>query len=263
MAFGMRAWPVVGGVGAICLALVACSSQSTNQAAATGGSGGATGGSAGAAGSGATGGGDADASAPDSGDDGCVPKTCDDVGAQCGEISDGCGTTLTCASCPLPSLCQGNQCCSPVFGTALAGVSATNGSLCNLSNGNTQDDQGVGLDYAGGGLAQVDGKSVSACVTFDFGSNAGKSFVVRARTVNKACGVACTDCGQGNNTSLLFGSADDKTYTYVAQNAFGTTFEEHTVTLSGPTRYVMVGRGSYAETYRDLEVDSVRTTDCP
>lgn len=48
----------------------------------------------------------------------CTPRTCADVGAECGEISDGCGGTLECGACEDDAICglwQSNQCgtCTP------------------------------------------------------------------------------------------------------------------------------------------------------
>src|SRR5207248_1456961 len=35
----------------------------------------------------------------------CTPKTCAQLGAQCGSASDGCGGTLACGSCPSGESC--------------------------------------------------------------------------------------------------------------------------------------------------------------
>ena len=50
-----------------------------------------------------------DASAPVDGatKEGCVPKTCNSVGASCDSISDGCGHTLSCGTCAPPATCGG------------------------------------------------------------------------------------------------------------------------------------------------------------
>jgi hypothetical protein len=37
----------------------------------------------------------------------CEPTTCAELGADCGEVSDGCGATLTCGSCTAPDTCGG------------------------------------------------------------------------------------------------------------------------------------------------------------
>ncbi|RLB57308.1 MAG: hypothetical protein DRI34_07850, partial [Deltaproteobacteria bacterium] len=48
----------------------------------------------------------------------CTPLDCDDVGAECGWVDDGCGRAIYCGHCPEPDTCGGggvsNQCgCSP------------------------------------------------------------------------------------------------------------------------------------------------------
>src|SRR5215470_17134240 len=41
---------------------------------------------------------------------GCTPKTCSQVGATCGMVSDGCGGVLSCGTCPTGQTCTGNKC---------------------------------------------------------------------------------------------------------------------------------------------------------
>lgn len=38
---------------------------------------------------------------------GCTPRTCADVGAQCGPVADGCGALLDCGDCTPPATCGG------------------------------------------------------------------------------------------------------------------------------------------------------------
>ena len=40
----------------------------------------------------------------------CVPKTCAELGAACGRISNGCGGTITCGDCAASEACEANQC---------------------------------------------------------------------------------------------------------------------------------------------------------
>ncbi len=42
----------------------------------------------------------------------CIPKTCNDVGYECGTLSDGCGGILNCGSCLAGESCQNNNCAS-------------------------------------------------------------------------------------------------------------------------------------------------------
>jgi hypothetical protein len=82
----------------------------------------------------------------------CTPRTCASVGAVCGTISDGCGGTLSCGTCPVGQSCNAsNQCvtaCTPKTcadlaalcgspsdgcgGTLSCGTCAT-GKICNAS----------------------------------------------------------------------------------------------------------------------------------
>jgi hypothetical protein len=55
---------------------------------------------------------------PDAGVDACAPKTCVDLGAECGPNADGCGNMIQCGTCPqcfmclgTPGLCVGGGCC--------------------------------------------------------------------------------------------------------------------------------------------------------
>lgn len=49
---------------------------------------------------------------------GCTPTTCSAQGATCGSLSNGCGITLQCGSCPYGT-CQNNHCvCTPTTCTA-------------------------------------------------------------------------------------------------------------------------------------------------
>jgi hypothetical protein len=46
----------------------------------------------------------------------CTPRTCGDAGATCGLISDGCGSSLPCGTCPEGEFCIANECmtdCTP------------------------------------------------------------------------------------------------------------------------------------------------------
>lgn len=46
----------------------------------------------------------------------CVPKTCDQLNAECGSVSDGCGHNLVCGSCETGELCKNHICtCKPGF----------------------------------------------------------------------------------------------------------------------------------------------------
>lgn len=95
------------------------------QAGASGTGGGGTGGTAGAPEDGGddhavggSGGGFPDASVDAPADapiESCAPKSCSDLAATCGDVSDGCGTLLHCGDCTAPDACHGGVCASVVF----------------------------------------------------------------------------------------------------------------------------------------------------
>ncbi len=64
----------------------------------------------------------------------CEPRTCADVGAACGDVSDGCGGTLNCGACTAPLTCGGggtaNQCGAPCVSTCPSGWSCNNVGVC-------------------------------------------------------------------------------------------------------------------------------------
>lgn len=57
----------------------------------------------------------------------CTPRTCADLGKNCGEIDDGCGGTLSCGSCTQPETCGGG---GTVNVCGQGGCSETDAQLC-------------------------------------------------------------------------------------------------------------------------------------
>ena len=51
----------------------------------------------------------------------CTPKTCTELGAQCGQADDGCGGKVDCGKCDAPWTCSGNKCMAP-FGSDSPGT---------------------------------------------------------------------------------------------------------------------------------------------
>jgi len=39
-----------------------------------------------------------------------MPRTCEDFGATCGTIPDGCGSDIPCGTCGQNAICNANQC---------------------------------------------------------------------------------------------------------------------------------------------------------
>jgi formylglycine-generating enzyme len=89
---------------------VAGNAGAAGAVAGTAGAAGAPGGSGGAAGGGFGGTtmmGGASGNAGNAGTSACIPKTCAEVGAECGTPPDGCGSTLNCPACTDPNLTCG------------------------------------------------------------------------------------------------------------------------------------------------------------
>ncbi len=124
----------------------------------------------------------------------CTPRTCDDAGAECGMIADGCGETLDCGDCPEgtacgaggePNICGGG--CEPLScddhgadcGTVSDGCGGT------IDCGDCPD----GMDCGGGGSPNLCGCTPMTCD--DHGAECG--------TVDDGCGetIDCGDCPEG------------------------------------------------------------------
>jgi hypothetical protein len=89
----------------------------------------------------------------------CTPRTCAQLGANCGSVTDGCGGTITCGSCVAPQTCGGG-------GTA--NVCGATGSFCNP--GSTQScytgpagTSGVGVCHGGTTTCDPSGTAFGPC----------------------------------------------------------------------------------------------------
>lgn len=127
-------------------ALVAsCSTEGDSSASNTGG---ATGGTSGAGGAGAAGG-------TGGAGGGCFPATCADVGAECGQVVEPCGTVLSCGDCPAAETCgaeEPNVCapgeCAPKSCAQLGAACGLIGDGCSsvLDCGECPEGYECGLD---------------------------------------------------------------------------------------------------------------------
>ncbi|MBA2664326.1 MAG: hypothetical protein H0U74_18695 [Bradymonadaceae bacterium] len=62
----------------------------------------------------------------------CSSQTCAQLGVQCGQTNNGCGTTIQCgATCPNSGTCVGGQCQAP---TNTVGNACTSAMTCNLGS---------------------------------------------------------------------------------------------------------------------------------
>jgi hypothetical protein len=96
----------------------------------------------------------------------CAPKTCGDVSANCGYVSDGCGGLLNCGTCQAPDTCGGggtpNQCGSNCTLTSCAAKGATCGTIGDGCGGTRNCGTcSAPAVCGGGGTANVCG--VPAC----------------------------------------------------------------------------------------------------
>jgi len=115
----------------------------------------------------------------------CVPKTCAELGATCGSVSNGCGGTLNCGGCAGSATCQNSQCVaglnSPIGGPCASNNDCAGDTVC-MNNG----------DFPGGFCTQ-------ACQN-DFGCESGTHCMGMAGYGQKFCAPNCqanNDCRQG------------------------------------------------------------------
>jgi hypothetical protein len=254
------------------LAILAGCPGSDPQPAGSGGTS-SSGTSSGGISSGGTAGSDAavdappDSITPDAPDDGCVKKSCQDLGAQCGSVDDGCNGTLDCGNCDAPKICgTRNECCPRVVGVFDATPSGGCGVACNVANASLSDGVFAGLDCAGGGTPpEIDGYPVSSCVAADFGGAFMLDpVIVRARATSNACGTACSggDCGTGHEMIVFRGVAAGA-YTFVTEvQNLGATATDYAVSLNAAAQYVVVCRWAYSPYRDDIEVDAISTGGC-
>jgi hypothetical protein len=125
--------------------------------------------------------------------DGCKPLGCQELGANCGEIDDGCGTKVSCGTCAPGQVCGGggtNKCgAEPCTPTTCAALKATCGSFpdgCSstLECGTCQAPETCG----GGGTANKCGCTKTSC------SAAG----AECGSLGDGCGgtLSCGSCAQ-------------------------------------------------------------------
>ncbi len=112
----------------------------------------------------------------------CTPKTCADLGAECGTVPDGCGNTVNCPPCPAGQICGGG------------GVAYKCGqSTCTPK---TCEEQGLQCGQAGDGCGNV-----ISCPPCPSGTTCGGSGVP-----NKCGAPSCTpltQCPAGKNCGMM------------------------------------------------------------
>jgi hypothetical protein len=144
-----------------------------------------------------------------------------------------------------------------VFDATPAG---TCGSVCTASNALASDGAWAGLDCTGGGFATIDGVDVTACIAADFGTVVNLDpVIVRARSIDNACGTACsTGCNTGDAMLVFYGSTLG-VYQYATAVTLVATFNDYPVTLGIAARYVLICRNGSGQFRDDVAVDSIRS----
>jgi len=148
----------------------------------------------------------------------CTPKTCQDLGYDCGPAADGCGGLIQCGSCPAPEFCGGrgfNVCGTGDGGTSTDGGPACTAATCQaltftcgpagdgcgglLDCGNCAAPQfcgGGGFNQCGGNTGTgADGGVLSPCVP------------ATCQALGYTCGAAGDGCGGLLQCGTCTGSA--------------------------------------------------------
>jgi alpha-tubulin suppressor-like RCC1 family protein len=127
--------------------------------------------------------------------DGCVPTTCAAHGFNCGTISDGCGGTLNCGTCPAPSICGGNPSAPNVCETGCTPVTCTaRGFNCGAISDGCGGFLNCGacpspLLCGGGGVANVCGSA--GADGGGAGPDGGSAFLTSVTGLSVGRGFAC------------------------------------------------------------------------
>jgi hypothetical protein len=112
----------------------------------------------------------------------CTPKTCAEVGAQCGSVDNGCGQMIQCPMCTGGRTCSQNTCITSQPG---------NGTVGALCVGDSNCAQGLVCDtlVAGGYCTQVCDFMTSTCP-------AGSTCGLISMAVTFGCGRICTSAAE-------------------------------------------------------------------
>jgi hypothetical protein len=131
---------------------------------------------------------------------GCVPKTCNDLGADCGPHGDGCGNVIQCGTCVAPAFCGGGGANKCGTGTGDASVACTPKTCTDLAVGCGPQGDGCGNVIQCGDctLPQIcGGAGPSKCggSTLGDGSTANNCVPTTCAALGKNCGPVADGCG--------------------------------------------------------------------
>jgi hypothetical protein len=127
----------------------------------------------------------------------CVASTCQQAGAQCGSVANGCGGTMSCGSCGPGYECQANRCvpgvadCRAHPGTTACGSGPT--SFCASLSSDHSNCGACGAACAAGQVCF----SSACCTPLTPSNRCGPE--TQCGTVPDGCGgtVSCGDCAAG------------------------------------------------------------------
>lgn len=143
----------------------------------------------------------------------CEPKTCEDVGAECGTIPDGCGDVLDCGECDDDGICglkKANKCTSPNdVCERIPEDEACAGKQCGF------EGDGCGGTYECGTCE--DGEVCGSEVPFECGPDTGGPTTCQAKiesceSVGAECGIIGDGCGGTIDCNEELGGCPDGTF---------------------------------------------------
>jgi len=135
----------------------------------------------------------------------CVPKTCSQLGLQCGNSSDSCGTQINCGTCSSGQTCTNGQCvanCVPSCSGKVCGDNGCGGSCGTCSSGQTctngqcinSNSNALVLKSSSAPASASMGSTIQ--IKCDFGYQLGCMYATHA-------GVGCTFAGFSGTTAAF------------------------------------------------------------
>jgi hypothetical protein len=187
-------------------------------------------------------------------DTACTPSAGSCVGAQCGVVSNGCGT-VSCGECPVGQECIGNQCSAPVHGCA---------------SGSSDTVFAPGMAACPGTVtwanaASLCGSSYHVCSAWEWASNKGPTAPVNNYWVSDNLGYGGTSsaCYASTTNEGNCGSGDPMRVCGRRQDAQGNRCNWVNCGLNGPTaNYYFGGCVGDATAGTLCCIDSTPTPQC-
>lgn len=138
------------------------------------------------------------------------------------------------------------------------------GFTCNVLEGIASDGKVAGLDTPSGSAGELAGRTVSACIAFEFDAKVGGRAVLDVATVKSACGGGCASEALCNGGAALdvFAGATVETVAFVEQVTLPTVAADAGITqrqasLPANARAIVLCR-PWVGSYADPVIDGVR-----